>query len=58
LDRVIISTDSQEIASISRSFGAEVTFIRPPELSGDHSAAIDIGEPFDLKIARILALKN
>ncbi len=35
-DRVIVSTDSEEIASIARVFGAEVPFMRPAELSDDH----------------------
>jgi CMP-N-acetylneuraminic acid synthetase len=33
--RVIVSTDSGELANIARSFGAEVPFIRPAELSND-----------------------
>lgn len=35
LDRVIVSTDDLEIAKISRSYGAEVPFIRPDQLAGD-----------------------
>ncbi|MDA5194711.1 pseudaminic acid cytidylyltransferase [Govanella unica] len=35
-DHVIVSTDDEEIAAIARDHGAEVPFIRPPELSGDH----------------------
>ncbi len=34
-DRVVVSTDSQEIAQTALSFGAEVPFMRPPELSDD-----------------------
>ncbi len=34
-DRIIVSTDCDEIASVARLFGAETPFIRPPELS-DH----------------------
>ena len=34
--RTIVSTDDDEIASVSRSFGAEVPFIRPSELAEDH----------------------
>ncbi len=33
--RVIVSTDSEEIASISRKAGADVPFLRPSELSDD-----------------------
>ena len=38
IDRVIVSTDDQEIADVARSYGAEVPFIRPIELSEDTSA--------------------
>lgn len=36
-DRVIVSTDDAEIADVARRFGAEVPFVRPPELSNDHA---------------------
>ena len=42
LDRVIVSTDSQEIAYIARGFGAEVPFIRPDHLSQDDSSHVDV----------------
>lgn len=35
IDKVVVSTDSEEIAGIARSFGAEVPFIRPAELAND-----------------------
>ena len=35
--RVIVSTDSCEIAAVAREYGAEVPFIRPPELARDDS---------------------
>lgn len=34
-DRVILSTDDREIADIGKRFGAEVPFLRPPELAQD-----------------------
>ncbi len=37
IDRVIVSTDSDEIASISRQYGAETPFIRPTSLAMDES---------------------
>jgi CMP-N-acetylneuraminic acid synthetase len=37
VDRVIVSTDSEEIAAVARQFGAEVPFIRPEELARDDS---------------------
>jgi CMP-N-acetylneuraminic acid synthetase len=38
VDRVIVSTDSPEIAAVARAAGAEVPFMRPAELAGDTSA--------------------
>ncbi len=35
LDRVIVSTDHEEIARISRDHGAEVPFVRPADISED-----------------------
>ena len=42
IDKLIVSTDSKQIADISREWGAEVPFIRPLELSGDNSPHIDV----------------
>ncbi len=41
-DRVIVSTDDQEIAETSRLYGAEVPFIRPAELSDDHTGTVPV----------------
>lgn len=41
VDRVIMTTDSEEIAAVGRRFGAETPFLRPPELAGDESLDID-----------------
>lgn len=35
--RVLVSTDSEEIASVSRSFGADVPFLRPAEIAQSDS---------------------
>jgi CMP-N,N'-diacetyllegionaminic acid synthase len=35
IDRVIVTTDSKEIADISRKYGAEVPFMRPANLAKD-----------------------
>jgi len=35
IDKVIVSTDSSEIAEVAKQYGAEVPFMRPEELSGD-----------------------
>ncbi len=36
--RILVSTDSEEIAEISRKFGADVPFQRPKELADDNSS--------------------
>lgn len=41
LDRIIVSTDSREIASVSEELGIKVPFLRPPELARDESPTID-----------------
>lgn len=41
LDRVIVSTNDDKIAQISREYGAEVPFIRPKRLANDDSPHID-----------------
>jgi CMP-N-acetylneuraminic acid synthetase len=38
VDRIVVSTDDQEIAEVARQYGAE-TVIRPPELSGDDASS-------------------
>ena len=37
IDRVIVSTDSEEIAKVAKQYGAEAPFIRPAELATDDS---------------------
>lgn len=37
IERVIVSTDSEDIARVARDYGAEVPFIRPAELASDDS---------------------
>lgn len=37
IERVIVSTDSEQIAEVARMHGAEVPFIRPSELASDDS---------------------
>lgn len=41
-DRIVVTTDDEEIADVARSFGAEIPFIRPKELSDDHTATIPV----------------
>lgn len=41
-DRVIVSTDDAEIARVAQAHGAEVPFMRPAELSDDHTGTIPV----------------
>lgn len=41
-DRIIVSTDDSEIADVARNYGAEVPFVRPPELSDDYAITLDV----------------
>lgn len=41
-DRILVSTDDAEIADIARQWGAEVPFMRPPELSDDRTATAPV----------------
>ncbi len=42
IDRVIVSTEDDEIAMISKEYGAEVPFIRPKELAEDEVATLPV----------------
>jgi CMP-N-acetylneuraminic acid synthetase len=42
IDRVVVSTEDERIADVAVEFGAEVPFMRPPELAGDDSGTIDV----------------
>lgn len=42
VSRVIVSTDCEDIAEISRNHGAEVPFIRPDELATDSSSSMSV----------------
>lgn len=41
IDRIIVSTDSEEYAQMSVAMGAEVPFLRPAEISGDRATDYD-----------------
>jgi pseudaminic acid cytidylyltransferase len=40
--RVIVSTDDPEISEVAKAHGAEVPFVRPRELSDDHSGTVPV----------------
>lgn len=41
-DRVVVSTDDDEIAAVAREFGAEVPFKRPSALADDHTGTTEV----------------
>lgn len=42
VDKVIVSTDDEEIAQVAQNCGAEVPFLRPSTLSEDESSSADV----------------
>ena len=44
INRIIVTTDSEEYAAIAREYGAETPFIRPSELAQDSSLDVDVFE--------------
>lgn len=42
VDRVVVSTDDAEVAEAARAAGAEVPFVRAPELSDDHTPLVPV----------------
>lgn len=41
-ERVVVSTDDEEIAEVARELGASVPFLRPAEYSGDLAPAVQV----------------
>jgi len=41
VNRIVCTTDSEEIATIAQSFGAEIPFLRPSDLAGDNSTDLE-----------------
>ncbi len=42
IDQIVVSTDDEEIAGEGRKYGAQVPFMRPPELAGDKAGSADM----------------
>lgn len=52
-DKVIVSTDDEEIKKIALFYGAEVPFKRPPELSNDTTGTIPVIKHAILELSQI-----
>jgi CMP-N-acetylneuraminic acid synthetase len=50
IDRVVVSTEDEEIAEVSKSFGADVPFMRPKDLAQDRS---NLGDAIDFTIKKM-----
>ena len=42
IDRVIVSTDDEEIAAVSKEWGADIPFLRPKDIAEDTSSIRDV----------------
>ena len=42
IDKVVVTTDGEEIANVARKYGAEVPFLRPDYLASDTSKTVDV----------------
>lgn len=42
INEVIVNTDSERIASVSKKYGAKISFLRPKELATDKASTIDV----------------
>lgn len=41
-DRIVVSTDDEEIALVAREWGAETPFLRPEELANDYAGTLPV----------------
>ncbi len=41
-EKIVVSTDDDEIAQVARSFGADIPFLRPADISNDHAGTMPV----------------
>lgn len=46
IESAVVSTDSPQYAEIAKCYGAEIPFLRPSDISGDHSLDIEVFEHY------------
>lgn len=51
-DRIVVSTEDEDFAELSRKLGAEVPFLRPPELAGDRVPMVPVLQHVVRKLER------
>jgi CMP-N-acetylneuraminic acid synthetase len=42
ITELVVTTDDREITSVARAHGADVPFVRPPELASDNASQLDV----------------
>ena len=42
MDRIVVSTEDQAISEMARELGADVPFVRPPQLARDPAGVVDV----------------
>ncbi|MBU4348541.1 acylneuraminate cytidylyltransferase family protein [Patescibacteria group bacterium] len=42
VDRVVVTTESKELAEIAKKYGADVPFLRPASLCADHTTSLEV----------------
>lgn len=42
IDRLILSSEDEEIISVAKEYGCEVPFVRPPELAQDETLVVEV----------------
>lgn len=57
-DRIIVSTDDEEIAAVARAYGAEVPFMRPQNISDDFASTVDVIHHAITELIKSTNIKN
>ncbi|EEA03765.1 acylneuraminate cytidylyltransferase [Burkholderia sp. H160] len=52
-DRIVVTTDDEEIARVAREYGAETPFMRPEALSDDHAGTMGVVQHAIDELARL-----
>ncbi len=53
-DRVIVSTDDEEIAAVAKAYGAEVPFMRPATLADDYAGTAEVVRHVIIEVNNLL----
>lgn len=42
IDRIVVSTDDEDIAEVAKKYGVEIPFMRPADLANDTASTVDV----------------